>query len=207
VVKVGGSLQERGELLRRVCSLLRSLSEEYDLLVVPGGGRLADAVRGLQLKLGFSEEAAHWMAILGMEAYGILLRELLGWRCTSSLKEVRGGTVFLPFSELRKERRLERSWRLTSDSIAAWVCGKVGCHKLVLVKGVEGIREGGRIRKTLSTAELRERRPPEVDPLLADLLDRGRITCWVMGGRGLEGLREVLKGGETVGTRIVPVVE
>jgi aspartokinase-like uncharacterized kinase len=207
VVKVGGSLQERGELLRRVCSLLRSLSEEYDLLVVPGGGRLADAVRELQRRLGFSEEAAHWMAILAMEAYGILLRELLGWRCTTSLKEVRGGTVLLPFSELRRERGLERSWRLTSDSIAAWVCGKVGCRRLVLVKGVEGIREGGRIRRTITTAELRERRPPEVDPLLADFLERGRITCWVVGGRGVEGLGEVLKGGEALGTRIVPVVK
>jgi aspartokinase-like uncharacterized kinase len=207
VVKVGGSLQEKGELLRRVCSLLRSLSEEYDLLVVPGGGRMADTVRELQRRLGFSEEVAHWMAILGMEAYGVLLRELLGWRCTSSLKEVKGGTILLPFSELRREKKLERSWRLSSDSIAAWVCGKVGCRTLVLVKGVEGIRERGRVRKALTTTELRERKPPEVDPLLADFLERGRITCWVVGGRGVEGLEEILKGGEALGTRIAPVVE
>ncbi|MEM2866486.1 MAG: hypothetical protein QW098_05035 [Candidatus Hadarchaeales archaeon] len=206
-MKVGGSLQERGEALKRICSLLRSLSDDYDLVVIPGGGRMADTVRELQRKLGFSEEAAHWMAILGMEAYGILLRELLRWRCTSSLKEVKGGTVFLPFLELRKEKKLERSWRLTSDSIAAWLCGKVECRTLVLVKGVEGIREGGRLRRVLTTKELREMRTPTVDPLLPDLLEKGGITCWVVGAKGMEGLEEVLKGGETVGTRIVPVVE
>ncbi len=205
-MKVGGSLQEKGELLRRVCSLLRSLSEEYDLLVVPGGGRMAETVRELQPKLGFSESTAHWMAILGMEAYGILLREMLGWRCTSSFKEVRGGMVFLPFAELRKEKRMERSWRFTSDSIAAWVCGKLGCRTLVLVKVVEGVREGGRICRTMSTKELRERRPPEVDPLLPDFLEKGGITCWVVGGRGVEGLAEILKEGTGPGTKIVPAV-
>ncbi len=207
MVKVGGSLQEKGEALRRICSLLRSLSEEYDLLVVPGGGRMTETVRELQRRLGFSEEAAHWMAILGMEAYGILLRELLKWRCTSSLKEVKGETVFLPFLELRKEKKLEKSWRLTSDSIAAWLCGKVECRTLVLVKGVEGIREGGRLRKVLTTKELREMRTTVVDPLLPDLLEKWAITCWVVGARGMEGLGKALRGGETLGTKIIPVVE
>ncbi|MEM2205481.1 MAG: hypothetical protein QXF20_02045 [Candidatus Hadarchaeales archaeon] len=206
-MKVGGSLQEREEALKKVCSLLRLLSEDYDLVVVPGGGRMVETVRGLQRDLGFSEEVAHWMAILGMEAYGILLRELLRWRCVTSLKEVKGGTVFLPFLELRKEKKLERSWRLTSDSIAAWVCGKVECHTLVLVKGIEGIREGGRLRRVLTTKELREMGTNVVDPLLPDLLEKNRITCWVVGVKGMEGLEEALRGGETLGTKIVPVVE
>ena len=45
------------------------------VVVVPGGGPFADAVRDAQPKMGFDDGAAHHMALLAMEQYGMRARE------------------------------------------------------------------------------------------------------------------------------------
>ena len=63
VVKVGGSLAESGRLADILDILARA---KRPLVVVPGGGPFAHAVRELQPELGLSDAAAHRMAILAM---------------------------------------------------------------------------------------------------------------------------------------------
>ena len=47
----------------------------HRLLVVPGGGPFADAVRAFDQREGLSADAAHWMAILAMDQYAYVLVE------------------------------------------------------------------------------------------------------------------------------------
>src|SRR4051812_7801139 len=70
VLKLGGSLASSGGLTACLAALGRLRGE---IVVVPGGGVFADAVRAAQPRFGFSDRAAHRMAILAMEQYAVML--------------------------------------------------------------------------------------------------------------------------------------
>src|SRR5438270_5521871 len=74
VLKLGGSLANSGGLTACL-GVLAALRDE--IVVVPGGGVFADAVRAAQPRFGFSDRAAHHMAILAMEQYALMLVDRL----------------------------------------------------------------------------------------------------------------------------------
>src|SRR5882757_2791061 len=73
VVKLGGSHAFSRHLAGWVEAIAACAG---DVVVVPGGGPFADAVRDAQPKIGFGDEAAHHMALLAMEQYGCALASL-----------------------------------------------------------------------------------------------------------------------------------
>ena len=111
------------------------------LLIVPGGGPFADAVRDVDRRLELSDTAAHWMAVLAMDQYAHLISARLADaalvvepREISAALDARHIPVLAPYRWLRETDPLPHSWDVTSDSIAAWVAGRVGARRLVLVK-------------------------------------------------------------------------
>lgn len=139
VLKIGGSLVKSGGLLERVLSLAGQARR--GVAIVPGGGPFADAVRLAQKQIGFDDEAAHQMAILGMHQMGLLLTALgPGLRACEDLEEIeaglRGGEtlVWLPLKECEGDAELPRSWETTSDAIAARLAQRLGGLKVVFVK-------------------------------------------------------------------------
>jgi (4-(4-[2-(gamma-L-glutamylamino)ethyl]phenoxymethyl)furan-2-yl)methanamine synthase len=141
VVKVGGALLARPECLATVLDSVASASKARRLVVVPGGGPFADAVRKVDSQLRLSDEAAHWMAVLAMDQYAHLLADRLrdGLVATSAeeiASALRAGRVpvLAPWRWLRDVDPLPHSWDVTSDSIAAWIAGTLGARRLVLVK-------------------------------------------------------------------------
>ncbi|HEY7529204.1 MAG TPA: hypothetical protein VIC56_00850 [Gemmatimonadota bacterium] len=194
VVKVGGSVSRDPQRLREV---LRALAAIDPLpLVVPGGGALADAVRALHAGGGPSEETAHRMALLALDAMALWMAEAggesggadgsspgVGPR-TRPPRVVRdpheAGAALLagrlpvlaPATWLERESELPASWRVTSDSIAAWVAGRLGARRLLLVKSFTwaspeaGLGELGDV----------------VDDAFADVLPAG-VECLLVEGR------------------------
>ena len=67
VVKLGGSYALSAELRPWLAVLRRSAGA---IVLVPGGGPFADAVRTAQSVMGFDDQAAHDMALLAMVQYG-----------------------------------------------------------------------------------------------------------------------------------------
>jgi hypothetical protein len=141
VVKVGGSLLANTKQLDAVLDVIAAASRERRLLVVPGGGPFADAVRGVHHLVGLPETAAHWMAILGMDQYGhVVVSRLDGSTLVSRPREIWAAfeearlPVLAPSRWLEEVDPLPHSWDVTSDSIAAWVAGALGAACLVLVK-------------------------------------------------------------------------
>jgi 5-(aminomethyl)-3-furanmethanol phosphate kinase len=212
VVKVGGGLgRDAGEdALRALCRILGELGERHALLVVPGGGRFADAVREADRRFGVRATTSHRMAILGMEQFGWLLSDLIpgAERCADLARA--GGlavgrtTVLLP-ARLALDA-LPASWQVTSDSIAAWVAGQVGADRLVLVKEVDGLfaewPARGQPLARLTVAELAALRPGGVDAYLPTALERASFETWVIGGRDPERVVKLFESGTTVGTWI-----
>ena len=72
VIKLGGSLANYPDDLRR---WLKGLAEagRGRVVIVPGGGIFASAVREAQKILGFDDVAAHAMGLRAMEQYGLML--------------------------------------------------------------------------------------------------------------------------------------
>jgi aspartokinase-like uncharacterized kinase len=149
VVKIGGGLLDAPGALERVCAAVAVLGRREPLVVVPGGGPLADAVRALDREVGLSPEAAHWMAILAMDQYAHLLAERIpGARLVEEPGVVAavlaaGEIVILaPSRWLRAADTLPHSWDATSDSVAAFVAGALDAVRLDLVKPAEVGEDG-----------------------------------------------------------------
>ena len=149
VVKVGGGLaREAGDgALRALCAAIAEAGARHPLLVVPGGGEFADAVREHDRRFGLRPQTAHRMAILAMDQFGWALADLIpgAARCVE-LGPPRAGvvSVLLPAALLAERDPLPESWAVTSDSIAAWVAGAAGAERLVLLKPVAGLYRTGR---------------------------------------------------------------
>lgn len=145
VVKVGGALATVPGALDRVAAAVSATAREHQLVVVPGGGPFAHAVRSFDSQFGLSADAAHWMAILAMDQYAYLLAERLENavivdRPAEVLATVAEGrvTVLAPFRWMRSADALPHSWQVTSDSIAAFVAGALGAVGLILIKAHTG---------------------------------------------------------------------
>jgi aspartokinase-like uncharacterized kinase len=207
VVKVGGGLGDSA--LPGLCATLGELGKRHPLLVVPGGAGFADAVRDADRRFGLRAATAHRMAILGMEQFGWLLSDLIpgAVRC-AELGRVSAGrtTVLLPAALPLDE--LPESWRVTSDSIAAWVAERAGAGRLLLVKEADGLFADwpprGEPLAQLTVAELAALRTGGVDECLPVVLASARFETWVIGGRDPARVVELLERGTTVGTRIGP---
>ena len=138
---MGGGLLADADALRAVAAALGEAAAARRVLVVPGGGPFADAVRALDNRLPLGDDAAHWMAVLAMEQYALALAALIpGARLVESRDdaEIALGdgalAVLAPLRWLRAADPLPHSWDVTSDSIAAWLAGELGAGLLVLVK-------------------------------------------------------------------------
>jgi dihydroneopterin aldolase len=188
VVKVGGSLAA-DDALRTLCATLGALAERHDLRIVPGGGAFADAVREVDRRFGLADATAHRMAILGMEQFGLLLRDLLPVPARDAVVLPAGLALDV----------LPESWAVTSDSIAAWVAGRLDADRLVLVKQIDGLAAGGARLAHLSVAELAALRPDGVDAYLPVILEHARFETWVIGA---ERVGELFERGTAIGTRI-----
>ncbi|MGF7161999.1 aspartokinase-like uncharacterized kinase [Rhodoligotrophos appendicifer] len=138
VVKLGGSYARSAALTEWLHSL-EMLGGR--IVLVPGGGPFADIVRELQPKMGFSDAAAHHMALLAMEQYAHAICSLTGrLRATSTVAEInsvlREGLVpvWCPSAMALADSEIQQSWEVTSDSLAAWFGGQIGGRRLVLIK-------------------------------------------------------------------------
>ena len=144
VVKVGGSLYDLPDLGPRLRQWLKGLTA--DVIVVPGGGPTAGAIRELDHWQNFSEEMSHWLAIRALSLNAYFLASLLfpatlveNWQGFSfsprGIVPVLDALAFLQEDEERPDH-LPHTWDVTSDSIAARVAIVSGAHSLVLLKSV-----------------------------------------------------------------------
>jgi aspartokinase-like uncharacterized kinase len=202
VVKVGGGLaREAGEdALRALCAAIGEAGRRHRLLIVPGGGSFADAVRDCDRRYGLSDAAAHRMAILAMEQFAWLLSELIPGAVRTASFE-RPLSVWLPASA-RVDEQLPASWDVTADSIAAWVAREAGAERLVLVKPVDGLYcEWPPQGLPLARVRVQELSGlGGIDAYLAEVLT---VRAWVINGRAPERLLELLERGRTLGTEVL----
>jgi len=136
VVKLGGSLAGSDTLPFWLDALA-----DASVVIVPGGGPFADQVRSAQQRWPFGDRAAHAMALLAMAQYGLMLSGLCPKLEVASNVESLPATVasgrsvvWLPDLSLANDASIPASWEVTSDSLAAWLAGRLNALNLLLVK-------------------------------------------------------------------------
>ena len=148
MVKVGGGLLATPGALGRVCETLGRNGRGRPVVVVPGGGPFADAVRDFERRFGLSADAGHWMALLAMDQYAHVLAERIP---DAELVEDAGGigatldrgrmAILAPYRWLRSADVLPHGWEATGDSVAAFVAGALDASRLILVKPADDLVE------------------------------------------------------------------
>ena len=140
VLKLGGSLLQEPRILRAWLDAIAAAGCGR-LVVVPGGGPFADAVRVAQAQLGFDEGAAHRMALLAMEQCGLLFASLesacVPAESTAAIRNALATgrvPIWMPTRMLAHAEGVPESWEVTSDSLAAWLACELGASTLWLVK-------------------------------------------------------------------------
>jgi aspartokinase-like uncharacterized kinase len=144
VVKVGGGLM-RQIGLERAARAVSDAVRDQAVVIVPGGGTLADAVRALDREASLSPDASHWMAILAMDQQAHALADkITGAQVVFDGDGIRVAhaegrlPVLAPFRWMYAADVLPHSWDATSDSVAAFVAGALDAALLVLLKPAAG---------------------------------------------------------------------
>ena len=185
VVKLGGSLAGTALLDAWLAALAGS---GQPCVIVPGGGLFANAVRAAQGPMGFDDATAHRMALLAMAQFGLALASRCAQcRQAETASEIAAALdadkmpVWLPLAMAGTARDIPESWAVTSDSLAAWLAGRLGARRLLLVKQVDSAAAGA---TALAAAGL-------VDPAFPGFLARSGAHAWIAGPSDLAGAAKV----------------
>jgi len=195
VVKVGGGLLSKAGAFDLVTEALTAFSPRRRLVIVPGGGPFADAVRTMFRRIKIGDDAAHWMAVLGMDQYAhVLTSRLPGAVLVEQPAEVAAARqagrlpVLAPYRWVRAADPLPHTWEITSDSIAAWIAGMLGARRIVLIKPA-----GGDPRKLVDPLFIRTL-PPAVEHFIITADDLGQLDVALDEGRDRGQRRSARQG-------------
>lgn len=192
IVKIGGSL---ADLLPELIPVI--LESDTGVLIVPGGGAGADAVRSLDP----DPDSAHWMAIAAMEQYGHYIASF-GIPSVDRLVRVECPSVLLPYCPLRRDDPLPHSWDVTSDTIAAWAAWRLDLP-LIVLKSVDGIISDGRVLDLVDAPVMTE----TVDPAFIPYVLQKGVQAVILNGRRGERVKAALSGDYSGGTLIISRTE
>lgn len=188
VIKVGGSLAETGRLSAILAMIAAA---RIPVVIVPGGGPFADAVRRLQDEMHFDDALAHRLAMLAMEQMAeCIVSQQTGMKVARSIDEISDAVmdgeipVWAPLDMIGEDETIAANWTATSDSLSGRLAELLGAH-LVLLKSVGG--------NGASADELASR--GVVDPLFPEIVARAKLS-WSIFGPGDDAALAALLAGE-----------
>ncbi|MGQ0672148.1 MAG: amino acid kinase family protein [Hyphomicrobium sp.] len=176
VLKIGGSLAASS----RLDLILRAVERaSRPVVIVPGGGPFADAVRQSQAALGYDDRTAHRMALLAMHQMAeVLCGKFAALQRVHSNAEMRQAwqerwvPIWFPFTLMSNDHAVPLDWSVTSDGLAARLAEVLGDVPVVLVKSCA-------VPASADAAELARR--GIVDLAFADIVARAELDWRVLG--------------------------
>ncbi len=138
MVKLGGAVIRSPELPAWLDAIVECGAP---IVIVPGGGALADEVREAQTRLGFSDQTAHRMALQTMDqlasAVAAMREGLRVVETGDALEEALSANhvaVWAPYAMVAHRTDIAASWAVTSDSLALWLAAQIGASACYVVK-------------------------------------------------------------------------
>jgi 5-(aminomethyl)-3-furanmethanol phosphate kinase len=188
VIKVGGSLAETGRLGATLSMLSAA---QIPIVIVPGGGPFADAVRSLQREINFDDAVAHRVAMLAMEQMAEwIVSQRAGLKVAHSIDDISDCImdgqipVWAPLRMIGDDETISADWSATSDSLAVRLAELLGA-RLILLKSVD-VADG------LSAEELA--RQGAVDGFFPEIVARAGVSWSIFGPADDAALAAILTG-------------
>ncbi len=213
IIKFGGSLIEKSRGIIRFLGDYAKEKEKYEdkaltIILIPGGGPFAEAVKNLSADISISENTAHWMAVLAMHQYGLFLASgEIEIPAVESVDEIDGAgaiCILLPYKILKSDDCLPHTWDVTSDTIAAFVANKMGEKTFIKLTDVDGIiDEKGHLIEKIPIKEMIEKEERGcVDAELPRFLMQNKMSCIIVNGNFPNRITDVIEGKETLCTKL-----
>lgn len=188
VVKLGGSLSVSGRLADVVALVAAA---RRPVVIVPGGGPFAEAIRALQKEEGFDDATAHGLALLSLNETAKLMFTLAPQRLvpTETLGEIDAVLasgripVWLPYKLSVDDAAIPHDWSATSDALAARLAERLDGAAVVLVKSVDA--KLGLKPQAHADAGL-------VDPVFPLIVERAGLPWGILGPSGQDQLASLL---------------
>jgi len=200
VVKLGGSYADAAELEAWLAAIAACAGH---VVLVPGGGPFAEAVRDAQRRMDFDDRVAHHMALTAMDQYGCALMSLgQGLARAASAEAIQQALdgakipVWAPAAMVLAAEEIPASWDVTSDSLAAWLAGKIGATRVLLVKRIRP--EGPRVRACELVAQ------GLVDAKFPEFLRLSGAAAAIAGPADHAAAPAALRSGALCGTPVAP---
>ncbi|MBV1707875.1 MAG: uridylate kinase [Hyphomicrobiales bacterium] len=199
IVKLGGAVAASGGVSGWLAALRAG---GQAMVLVPGGGQFADAVRASQRALGYDDALAHDLALVAMNQLGRVLVNLTpGLRLATSLPQIRahlaqGLTPVWSVVPLARRAGVPQSWDTTSDTLALWLAQRLKPARLLLIKA----RDADPQAATLDAAQ----QEGLVDRAFASQWQRGPCKVFVAGPGALATAAGKLRDGDMPGVILVP---
>ncbi len=193
----GGVLRSEGmDGLHRACAEVIGLATVRPVLVVPGGGPFADAVRALDAQVGLDDGVAHRMALHAMDQLGLLLAPVLpNCELLTDLTAPRSIGLLVAAPAFGGRPEIPESWTVTSDSLAVLAAGAVGAEEAILLKPAAGVPAPGEQLTADELQALQKRGGGRaVDAYLPEAVRRTGVVVTIRHAGS----------GRTSGTRIMP---
>lgn len=198
VVKLGGSVVRSAELQ----PWLETIAQGAGLIVVvPGGGALADEVRSSQSSLGFGDAAAHRMALLAMDQLAWAVAGLRsGFEVCDTEAALRDAlarrqvAVWAPYALVSNRSDIPQSWTVTSDSLALWLAGRLQASACYVIKSIP--------RKVSSMSAEQLARNKIVDQAFPSMLKQAGVQTYLLGRGDQAAFANMLTGAPACGARI-----
>ena len=198
VVKLGGSVVRSSELQSWLDAIAHGAGR---IVVVPGGGALADEVRSSQSSLGFGDEAAHRMALLAMDQLAWAVAGLRsGFQVCDTEQALRDAlergqvAVWAPYALVSGRSDIPQSWTVTSDSLALWLAGRLGAGSCYVIKSIA--------RKFAAVSADQLARDGVVDAAFPSMLQRSGVNAYLLGRNDQAAFAEMLAGAGACGASI-----
>ena len=145
VIKIGGSLYDSKYLVQWLNSITECTSK--NIIIVPGGGPFADQVRLADEKFSLGTYA-HNMAVMAMQQYANVFASLCpAMKLAHSIEnahQIWGESkvaIWEPFEMVRDLCTLDKTWDVTSDSLAVWLARTLDINNILLIKSSKQVLE------------------------------------------------------------------
>ncbi len=192
VLKLGGSLAESGRITGIVDLIVGARTP---VVIVPGGGPFADAVRAAQAPFRLTDALAHRMALLAMHQMGLVIAARHArFQTAETLADiaavlVAGGVpIWQPFTLQADDDTMPADWTATSDAMAARLAERMGCGAVALVKSCP-------VDPTATLAALTA--SGVVDPVFGRVVERARLSWRVYGAGDERAVADMLGLSDT----------
>ena len=137
IVKIGGSWLKNPKLPSLINFLHRYANQKIVLVV--GGGVFAETVRNVYKSNKMTEETGHILAMKATEIFAYYLKSInpdisITNRVTNFIKK--NLNLWLPTEKLSFEKKFQKNWESTSDSIATWLYTNTKSKGVVFIKSL-----------------------------------------------------------------------